>query len=388
MSDVRETDVVVGGLGAVGTGVLSALDRRGARVIGIDRYRPPHDMGSSHGLSRITREFVGEGAAYVPLVRRSHEIWDELQRRGARLRERTGLLYLSRRGGGARRHHADDFVEATRAVARAAGVTMPELDARALRARYPQFAVADDAVGYLEPEGGFVRPERCIEAQLAALCDPASSLVFGETILEVREANGGVLVTTDKAAYRARRAVLATGAWTPGLVGGAFGELRVLRQVQYWFELTDAGLWRGAPTFLWFHGDGPADVFYGFPPDGGGVKVATEQYETACDPDLCDREVSAGEAAAMFEAHVRGRLNGVGPALQAAAACLYTYNGAPGREGRFMIGPHPGVPGVTVVSACSGHGFKHAAGLGEAIAAQVLGETPFCDLGPFMAERR
>ena len=167
-------------------------------------------------------------------------------------------------------------------------------------------------------------------------------------------------------------------------MGGAFGDLQVLRQVQYWFELTDPGLWRTAPTFLWFHGDGPADVFYGFPSDdGASVKVATEQYETSCDPDACDRTVSAEEAAAMFEAHVRGRLNGVGPALKSAAACLYTFNGRPGREGRFMIGPHPAVPGVTVVSACSGHGFKHSAGLGEAVAAQVLGETPFCDLGAF-----
>lgn len=178
--------------------------------------------------------------------------------------------------------------------------------------------------------------------------------------------------------------MLATGPWTPGLVGGAFAGLRVLRQVQYWFELADPALWRGAPTFLWFHGDGPADVFYGFPPDGGAsVKVATEQYETACDPDACDRTVSAAEAAAMFAAHVRGRLNGVGPRLTQAMACLYTFNGRPGREGRFVIGPHPEVSGVTVVSACSGHGFKHSAGLGEAVAAQVLGQTPFCDLSAF-----
>jgi sarcosine oxidase len=383
LQKVSEVDVIVAGLGAVGTGILRGLDRLGARTIGIDRHRPPHEMGSSHGFARITREFVGEGAEYVPLVRRSHEIWAELEARGARLRERTGLVYLAREGGGARRHHAEDFVDATRAVARAAGVEMPRLDAAALRAAYPQFAVTDGIVGYLEPEAGFVRPERCVEAQLADLSDRAS-LALGETIQAVREAGGGVEVVTDAGVHRARRAVLATGAWTPGLAGGAFGALRVLRQVQYWFELTDPGLWRGGPTFLWFHGDGPADVFYGFPPDdGASVKVATEQYEADGDPDLCDRTVSPDEAAAMFEAHVRGRLNGVGPALKQASACLYTFNAAPGREGRFLIGPHPKVPGVTVVSACSGHGFKHSAGLGEAVAQQLLGQTPFCDLSAF-----
>lgn len=385
MSDIREADVLVGGLGAVGAGIVRGLDRLGCNVIGIDRYRPPHEMGSSHGLTRITREFVGEGAEYAPLVRRSHEIWDALERRGARLRERTGLLYLSRRDGAAPRHHAADFLEATRTVARAAGVELPALDARALRAAWPQFNVPDDAVGCLEPEAGFVRPERCLEAVLGDLRDPARSLVFGETILEVSEDAGRVRVRTDQATYRARRVVLAIGAWTPDFVGGVFRrDLTVLRQVQYWFELTDPGLWRAAPTFLWFHGDGPADLFYGFPSDDGvSLKVATEQYQTPCDPDDCDRTVSPDEAAALFETHVRGRLNGVGPALKSAAACLYTFNGRPGREGRFMIGPHPAVPGVTVVSACSGHGFKHAAGLGEAVAAQVLGETPFCDLSAF-----
>ena len=119
MRELTEADVIVGGLGAVGTGILRGLDRRGARVIGIDRYRPPHEMGSSHGHARITREFVGEGTEYAPLVRRSHAIWAELEAKGARRRERTGLVYLAREGGGAKRHQADDFVDATRAVARA-----------------------------------------------------------------------------------------------------------------------------------------------------------------------------------------------------------------------------------------------------------------------------
>ncbi|WP_293902925.1 N-methyl-L-tryptophan oxidase [Phenylobacterium sp.] len=389
MDRVIETDVIVAGLGAVGAAIAYQLSRRGVDFVGIDRWAPPHESGSSHGQSRITREFVGEGPEYVPLVRRSHEIWADLEAKGHRLRERTGLLYLARKGGMARRHGAEDFIRATlQASVAASGRELPELDARALRRDYPQFRVADDTVGYLEPEAGFVRPEMCIAAQLAEVAEPARALVFGETITGLAHDGRGVRVSTDKAQYRASKVVLAMGAWLPAFVGGAFREkLQVLRQVQYWFRLDDPARWAGprAPAFLWFHGDADADVFYGFPPIDGAasVKVATEQYVTTCDPDSCERRVSEAEAAAMFETHVRGQLQGVSRELVAATTCFYTFNTEGPAKGRFMIGPHPTTPGVTVVSACSGHGFKHSAGLGEAVVQQLLGEPSAFDLTLF-----
>ena len=383
------TDIVVVGLGAVGVAIAYQLSRRGARFIGIDRQAPPHALGSSHGETRITREFVGEGPAYVPLVKRSHAIWADLEGQGHALRERTGVLYLSRKGLDARRHGAANFTDRTLEAARTQGVELPALSADDLRARWPQFGVTDDTVGYLEPDAGFVRPERCIEAQLAAIAGRKSELRLGETVTAIARDGGGVRVTTDRATYSAARVVLAMGAWLPAFVGDRYArELTVLRQVQFWFRPERPELWRpsATPAFLWFHGGGAADVFYGFPMiEGGlpGVKVATEQYVDPCDPDAVRREVSAAEANAMFETHVRGRLHGVGPGLVHAAACLYTYNTRPGHEGDFIIADHPDIPGVTLVSACSGHGFKHSAGLGESIAQQLLGEAPECDLSPF-----
>ena len=398
MAGEVETEFLVLGLGALGAAVAYQLDRRGRDFIALERQPAAgHAFGSSHGETRITREAVGEGLDYIPLVKRSHEIWAELETPERRLRHEVGVLYLASGAGGGIRHGSTDFIAATQAAATAAGVELVRMDAGGLRAAYPQFAVSDDTVGHLEPRAGFVRPEACIAAQVEAIADRAR-LRFGETVLRLEPAPGGVRVETDRGAYRARQVVTALGAWTPGVVGGPFrDEVKVLRQVQHWFAPEPGGPWAnegaagGGPAFLWFHGPGPADVFYGFGAlagGRGGVKVATEQYEIETDPDAADWTVSPAESAAMYAAHVRGRLVGVSDRCVDAAACLYTWNGradAAGHQGRFLIGPHPDIDGVTVVSACSGHGFKHSAGLGDALVRRLLGEAPLpgCDLSVF-----
>jgi sarcosine oxidase len=397
VAETIETEFLVLGLGAVGAAVAYQLDRRGRDFIALERQPAAgHGFGSSHGETRITREAVGEGLDYIPLVQRSHEIWAELETPERRLRHEVGVLYLANGAGGGIRHGSTDFIAATQAAARVAGVDLRAMDAAALRTAYPQFAVTDDTVGYLEPRAGFVRPEACIAALVEAIGDPRR-LRFSETVRRLEAVAGGVAVETDCGAYRAHRVVTALGAWTPGLIGGSFRrDVKVLRQVQHWFAPDPQGPWAegGGPAFLWFHGPGADDVFYGFGSVAGGrggVKVATEQYAVETDPDASDWSVSEAESRAMFETHVRGRLVGVTGERVDAAACLYTWNGradAKGHQGRFLVGPHRDIPGVTVVSACSGHGFKHSAGLGDAIVRQLLGEAPLagCDLSVFRPE--
>jgi len=389
-----ETEFLVLGLGAMGAAVAYQLDRRGRDFIALERQPAAgHAFGSSHGETRITREAVGEGLDYIPLVKRSHEIWAELETPARPLRAKVGVLYLASGAGGGVRHGSTDFIAATQAAARAGDIELARLEAAALREAYPQFAVSDDTVGYLEPQAGFVRPEACIAAQVEAIADGAR-LRFGETVLRLEAVAGGVRVETDRGTYRARQVVTTMGAWTPGFVGEPFRrEVEVLRQVQHWFAPDPAGPWASGegPAFLWFHGPGAGDVFYGFPPlagGRGGVKVATEQYAVSGDPDDADWTVSEAESQTMFDTHVRGRLVGVTERRVDAVACLYTWNGradAAGHKGRFLIGPHASIEGVTVVSACSGHGFKHSAGLGDAIVRQMLGEAPLpgCDLAVF-----
>lgn len=382
-----DTEVIVVGLGVAGASAIYALARRGIAAVGIEARRPGHQFGSSHGGSRITRTAVGEGAAYVPLVRRSDEIWAALAAEGHDLRRPTGVLYLGPAQGGASLHGAVDFMRATEAVAAGAGVALERLDAAAIRQRWPQFLVDDATQGLFELGAGVLRPEACVAALCSAAARSGAALRYDEPMLALAADGARVVVETAAGRYRAARVILAMGAWTPGFVGETFArDMQVLRQVQYWFGCDDLAAWAASPAFIWFHRARSADSFYGFPALDDGrraVKVATEQYLRAGDPDGIERQVAPAEAAAMYETHIRGRLAGVSADCVEALACLYTHNADRARPGRFRVGPHPALAGVTVISACSGHGFKHAAGLGDAVVGSLFGEAPFCDLEAF-----
>ena len=380
------TDVIVVGLGAMGAAVAWQLAQRGAHVLGLDAFTPPHDRGSSHGETRITREAVGEGVEYVPLVRRSHAIWRTLEKEPGELFAPVGCLTLACRGGGAQRHGGANFLDQTLEVARLSGARHETLEAPEIRARYPQFLVPDETVGVLDPAAGLLRPERCIAAQLQAAGRAGATLRFGERVSSIARDGAGLCVTTDQGRHAAARVVVCAGAWLPELLGGRYREgLKVYPQALHWFATSEPQLWSPdrCPVFLWFHGDGPTDIFYGMPmaPGGhAGVKVATEQYAASCAPDALARDVAEAESQAMFERHVVGRLRGVTSRRVAAARCLYTFN--PPR-GRFLIGPDPDLEGVFVVSACSGHGFKHSAAIGEAVAQTLVDGASDLDLSPF-----
>jgi sarcosine oxidase len=384
-------DVIVVGLGAAGSAALYQLARAGISAIGIDRWEPPHAMGSSHGETRITRQAIGEGEVYVPLVLRSHEIWRELEQdTGQRLLEACGVLIIGAEGGAAMHHSRSGFVLNTVAAARAHGIDHEVLSVQDTRRRFPQFALTGDELVYLEPGGGFVYPERCIAAQLAMAQRLGARMVTGAQVTAITETQGGVAVTAGGTTYPAGRVILAAGAWTPGLAGTpALAPLTLRRQVLHWFAPTrpqDFAV--GAfPAFIWLHGNHSEDSFYGFPiPNDLGhdlVKVADEnQTRATADPDRLDRAIGPDEAAVMHRDHIAGRIPGLALPPLRSAACLYTC--APDAD--FVIGPLDGSQRITVVSACSGHGFKHSAALGEH-AVRLITEGPAAAIPAFDPRR-
>lgn len=386
-----QADVIVVGLGAVGSAAAWQLARRGARVLGLDRFSPPHDRGSSHGLTRVTREAVGEGEAYAPLVRRSHAIWRELETAlegdptlpfEGPLMTRTGVLVIGPAGSDTA------FVARTRAVAQAFGVPHEALSAAELRRRWPQFHVDDGEAGCFEPGGGVVYPERCIAAQLALARRAGAQLLTDEPVQAVVREGGVWRVHTARGTHHAAQVLVTAGAWLPGLAA-AHGltwarELRVLRQVLHWLKPepgreADFEVGR-CPTFIATRGERYEDTFYGMPlVDGsGGVKVGTEQFEHDTTPETVVREVAEAETSALIERLVWPRLPGLSGVGLRASACLYTM----AADGRFRIGESE--PGLAWVSACSGHGFKHSAALGEALAERVLQDRSTIDLTQFV----
>jgi sarcosine oxidase len=392
-------DVIVVGLGALGAATLYQLSQRGARVLGIDQFAPPHDQGSSHGDSRITRLAVGEGDEYVPFVQRSHAIWRELEARtGKPLMTTTGGLILAPRDRVAEHHGKSDFVRRTIACAERFGIAHEVLDAAGIRARFPQFKLQGDEIGYHERDAGFVRPEDAIAAQLAVARASGAQTRTGERVQSVEPVGNGdtVRVRTDTASFTADRVVVAAGAWLPGFLGRQAradwqANFSVHRQVMHWFDTGSAAADFAPgrfPIFIWMFGDGQEDYMYGFPssdPAQPALKVATEQYVAATTPDTIDRTVDPEETAAMYRDRVAGRFPQIGGRALKARACMYTVT--PDR--RFVIDALDGLPNVLIVSACSGHGFKHSAGLGEAIAEQVLGRASShgLDLQPFGRQR-
>jgi sarcosine oxidase len=296
---------------------------------------------------------------------RAHEIWREIEAEtGEELLVRCGGLVLS----GARSSHPKKAAFLDRTIAAATRYAIPHeiLSADDVRARFPQFILDGDERAYFEPGAGFVYPERCIAAQLRLAAGAGATLRTGEVVTAIKPSGSGVRVETDRGAYEAGTAVLAAGAWSPSLVGAPLGHMAIYRQVLTWYETDNPAQYAPGrfPVFIWMHGS-EGDQSYGFPipPGSEGLKVATETYERSLRvPEDIDREVAAADIERIFATHVAGRLRGVASRCLKAKTCLYTL--AP--DSRFVIDAHPESERLTLVSACSGHGFKHSAAIGEA----------------------
>jgi sarcosine oxidase len=380
----RSYDVVVVGTGAMGSAVVYQLAKAGARVLGIDRFAPPHVHGSSHGDSRITRLAVGEGAHYVPLAVRSHALWREIEAlTGDELLTVTGGVVISVPGGRGQ-HGAGDFLATTIAAARAHGIAHELLAGDALAERFAPFALRGDERGVFEPSAGFVRPERAVAAQLRLAREHGAELRTGERVISA----GQHRVVTDAGTYRAETIVLAAGPWLTELRPELAPAFAVTRQVLHWFALAPGTYeaHRDLPVFIWITGAGPERFFYGFPaidgPDGG-LKVASEQFQATTTPAACRREVTAEQSRQMHARLLAGRLPGLQTRTVKATTCLYTST----PDSNFAIGAHPGDAGLLIVSACSGHGFKHSPAIGEAVAQLALTGESAIDLQPFSLDR-
>ena len=385
----ENADFLVVGLGAMGSAVLYQLAKRGAKVVGLDRFSPPHTLGSSHGETRITRQAVGEGSHYVPLVVDSHRIWRELETEtGDQLLNACGVIVMAPGVGQTSHHGKPDFVARSTDSARAFGIAHEVLNGKEVAYRFPQFlGLEGNEKVYYEPGGGYVLPERCIHAQLTRAKQLGAVIRTNVEALSITQTGAGVRVETAAGTYEASQAVVSAGAWNAHFLGAPFGRLlTVKRQILHWFELADTSAYKAnAPAFIWMHGATDVDYLYGFPPLSGDrcFKVATEQYETSTTADTIDRVVDPAESAKMYRDHVQGRMAGATPRVAKAAACLYTVT--PDRG--FIIDRHPDHDKVLVISACSGHGFKHSAGIGNIVASEVAEGRSSIDLSPFSVSR-
>ena len=381
-------DVAIVGLGATGAAAAYQLAKRGARVLAFDQFSPPHTFGSSHGETRITRLAIGEGDHLTPFAIRSHEIWRDIeQETGTSLLATIGGLVISSEMTVAETH-VKGFFRNTLAAAKKFGIPHELLDAGQIRKRFPQFRVQGDEVGYFEPSAGYLRPEECIRAQLALAKHYGADVRTEDTVYAFEPASDIVKIRTAAGEHAAAQLILAAGPWLPRLLDPKLADLfKVYRQIMLWFEVTgEIGAFKPPhfPIFIWELRDEQQGI-YGFPLIGSpseGMKFASEQFQSSTDPEGVDRTVSDAEIAAYVRLVVP-HLPGVGPRCLKAATCLYTVTPDFG----FVLDKHPESDRVIIASPCSGHGFKHSAAIGEALAEMILDGASRLDLGPLRLSR-
>ncbi|GAB4033182.1 N-methyl-L-tryptophan oxidase [Spirosoma jeollabukense] len=380
-------DAIVVGLGAVGSAALYQLSKQTSAVLGIDRFNPPHPFGSTHSDSRITRQAIGEGAYFVPLALRSYEIWRELeQRTDQQLLTITGGLFVGKEHSEVQTHNKPGWLTTTIEAAKQFGIAHQLLDVAMLRKRFPQFQFVDDDLGYYEENAGFLRPEQCISAQLTQAHQNGAIIHPYEQMLSFEQTGAEIWVRTEETVYQTRKLILTTGPWiTESLRNTPYRELlKVYRQVQYWFA-TQGDYTQYAPDHMPVYILSDRDL-YGFPAIGGagaGIKIATEQYSQTTTPKDIVRTVSKAEIEQMYKQYIAPNFVGVGPECVKSTVCLYTMT----PNGDFIIDHHPDSANVLLASACSGHGFKHSAAVGQIMAELALqGQTDF-DIQAFQLER-
>lgn len=350
-------DVIVLGLGGMGSSAAFELARRGRRVLGLEQYTLGHDRGSSHGQTRIIRKAYFEHPSYVPLVRRAYERWYDLEQlQGKRLFTECGCLSIGTPDSA--------LVAGVRRAAAEHNLPIDTLSATELRRRFPAFNYDDNHIGVLERDAGFLNVEDCVTCYATEARTLGAHLRTGTPVLSWQATANGVIVRTDGQEFAADRLVITAGAWAGRVLADLGLPLTVRRKVLLWYGTSDPSLYR-RDVFPVYMTDLPEGFYYGFPVlDGNGHKVARHDGgHIVSDPATVERTVTTDDEADS-RAFLRNHLPGVNGPLRNSKVCLYTLT----PDEHFVIGVHPEHSQVSIAAGFSGHGFKFASVVGEILA--------------------
>jgi sarcosine oxidase len=369
-------DVVILGVGGMGSAAAYHLAKRGLSVVAIEQFQPGHDRGSSHGLSRIIRLAYFEHPSYVPLLRRAFKLWRELEEESReRLLHVTGAIDAGPPGS--------RVVEGSLESCRVHDLPHELLTGRELHQRFPGYSLPDAYRAVFQPDGGFLEPERCIQAHVRLAARHGATMRYGARVQDWKQDRDGVVVMLDHAEIRAKQLVLSAGAWTPKVVPSLAPLLQPERQVVGWFGVNEPTAFAlgSFPVFVMTTPDGH---FYGFPEHGvPGFKIGKYHHRAeAIDPDAMRRSPDPTDEAVLRDCVSTCFPGADGPLLR-ASTCIFTNT----PDEHFIIDRLPGTPQALVVSACSGHGFKFCSVVGEIVADLVADGSTKHDLSLFKLDR-
>ncbi len=354
-SDTRY-DVIVLGLGGMGSATAYHLARRGTRVLGLDAFDRGHINGSSHGRSRGIREAYGESPQYVPLVQRAYALWRELE-------AETGQHLLTITGGISIDPAVPGFGANQKEAAAQYGLTIEELTPDEIMARWPGFNVSDGSLGIYDPHTGFLTPEPCVAAHLDLAARHGATLHHREPVRRWSPDGAGVRVETDAETYTAQSLVITAGPWAGRILADLHLPLEPWRMYNVYFAPTRPELF-GPEQFPVYGFSGPEGSYYGVPMlPGDGLKIGRHDRGDLCTPETARRTIEPEEIALMRRVLDTYMPGATGEVL-AATTCLYTMT----PDSHFIIDHHPREASVVYAAGFSGHGFKFSAVIGEVMA--------------------
>jgi sarcosine oxidase len=364
MSGADGYDVIVVGLGGMGSAAAYHLAARGVRVLGLDANPPGHDRGSSHGRSRIIREAYYQAPQYVPLVQHAYGLWRDLETTsGKSLLQITGGLTIGR--------PAERLVAGALASARQHVLPYEYLNPDQIAARFPGFRLSDELMAVYEPRAGLLDPEACVAAHLDLATQQGADLHFAEAVMEWRVEGEGVCVETSQRTYAADRLVLTVGPWAEEFLAEIGLPLTVQRVVNVHFEPREPERFAvgRCPIHLWLV---PEGQFYGTPAlPGQGVKLGRHDDGEPCTPHTIRRDVGPEEVALLRQVLDTYMPGAAGP-VKWSLTCMYTNT----PDHHFVIDRHPDYERVVYACGFSGHGFKFSCAIGEVLADLATNRIP------------
>lgn len=355
-------DVIVIGVGGMGSATAYHLAARRRKVLALERYNIPHELGASHGVNRIIRLAYAEDSRYVPMLQRAYGLWRHL---GREVGER--LLFIT---GGIDAGAEDSWiVRGSVKSCEENGLRHEKLTAAGLRRRFPGFRLPKAMVAVYQPQGGFVLSERSIVAHVSAALNLGAEIHACEQVLDWTIQKGKVTVRTDRGSYQAGRLVITAGPWAADVVKRLRGVVRPERQVLLWVQPKRPELFR-LGAFPVFYMQDVEGKYYGFPAYGiPGFKIGKYHHlKQEVDPDHMDRECHPRDEQLLREAIRRYFPDADGPTL-AMKTCLFSNT----QDGHFILDLHPEFPQVSIAAGFSGHGFKFCPVVGEIMAELALG---------------
>ncbi|KAA5541350.1 N-methyl-L-tryptophan oxidase [Roseiconus nitratireducens] len=366
----RSYDVIVLGLGGVGSAAAFHLAARGQKVLGLDQFRPPHPRGSSHGRTRVIRQAYFEHPSYVPLLRRAYQLWDALDEGDSeKLFHRTGLLEIGPTDG--------VVIPGVLQSAQQYGLAIQSMTMQDARKEFPGLAGSDAWSVVLEEDAGYLRVESCIRAHLKQAQAAGAQLEYACRVLDWRTDGAGVIVETETGPIHTAKLVITAGPWASRWLSTYGVALRVKRKHVYHYAVSKPsyGQDNGFPCYFFETPDG---YFYGTPvQDSLGLKVARHSGGESVESLVGDShqiDVADQQRCRSFLKHC---LPETTDRMTDWLGCYYTVT----PDEHFIVDHLPDTPQVTVIAGLSGHGFKFASVLGELAADLANDQVPHNDIG-------